>query len=462
MSTDTPHAPLPGFGAPSFEGLCALLETRIGLDPRSLGEVALQQVFFEAQQRLGVDSQALLLRKVATQPEAFAQLVELVSVPESWFFRDEAQIEYFVQFALRSREKLALSKLNILSLPCARGEEPFSLAIALFEVGFKPEEFAILAIDLNEKFVERAKLGVFPKWSLRGKPIPPAYLEWDPEGLKVSANVRAQVRFRVGNVLDPQMLLSEPGFDVVFCRNLLIYLTENAKTRCLHNLKQRLLPGALVVSGHAENIAVLDKQFVPLRIAANNCFEIATAAGRIQSCPPDLDSIRLHPQSSPRTAPLTQLAFAPLAKNTHSDVAPKITPVAPLTPPPIDSKSSLQATAPKVLQDVQALADRGEIAQARAQLDQLLAQFARAHAPAQAIYLDAVLCMANGDKAAAVAALKQALYLDREHLDALTLLASLLEGEDDQVGALRLRERLNRALKLARVGATGFEVGNGN
>jgi chemotaxis protein methyltransferase WspC len=441
------NALMPGFGTPSFDSLCALLEARIGLDPRSLGEVALQQVFQETQQQLAVDSQASLLSKVATQPAAFAQLMEIACVPESWFFRDQAQIDYFVQFALRQREKMPSSKLNILSLPCARGEEPFSLAMALFEVGFKAEEFAILAIDLNEKFVERAKLGVFPKWSIRGKPIPPAYSEWDLEGVKISAQVRAQVRFRVGNVLDPQLLLLEPSFDAVFCRNLLIYLTDSAKANCLQILKQRLQPGALLVCGHAENIALFDKHFVPSRVAANNCFEIATStstsAGQSATLSP--------PQSAARIAALTQLPLAPLSKNTQSRA---------LTPP-IDSKTTLQATAPKLLQNIQALADRGETSQARQQLDDLLTQFARAHAPAQAIYLDAVLCMAKGDKAAAIAALKQALYLDREHLDSLTLLASLMEGEGDQVAAMRLRDRLNRALKVKRDVAQGFEVGDG-
>lgn len=420
----------------SFAALCQLLEARMGLDHQSLGELALRQAFEEARIRSGHANLASYFEWVKEGGEGLAKLIEAVSIPESWFFRDSAQLDSFVRFALqRKAQQENPPPLNILCLPCARGEEPYSLAISLFEAGFEAREFNICAIDLNQSFIEHARLGRFASWSSRGRSVPAAYAQMTPQGLQISEDVCASVRFRVGNALDSNLLNGEAKFDVVFCRNLLIYLTSSAKKQLLQSLQLKMAEGGLFVSGHAENIASFDANFQQAPMLASHCFIRRSGAHRNEIV--DISRARTFTASSvaPPSRSLPAKTADLIARERINASAV-----------PVNSDRGGEAAhglQHVLLSEVESLADRGQLRDARMRLDAFLASCGT-DIPAQAAYLEAVLAMAHSDIRAAIAALKQALYLDREHADALSLYATLMQSQGDFESARRLRERLQR------------------
>lgn len=436
----------------SFAALCQLLEERIGLDHQSLGELALRQAFEEARIRSGYASLERYFEWVKEGGEGLNKLIETVSIPESWFFRDSAQLESFVRFALQRKTLQGNVPLNILCLPCARGEEPYSLAISLFEAGFEPREFSICAIDLNQSFIDYARVGRFASWSSRGRSVPAAYAEVTPQGLQISEPVRNAVRFRVGNALDSNLLNGESKFDVIFCRNLLIYLTSSAKKQLLQLLRLKMTEGGLLVSGHAENIAAFDTELQQAPNLASHCFVRRSAAHRIEV----IDIARAKTPSatsvlgaSERARVRVQNAELPKSDKVLQADADSAAPL------PANALATLSyCPHHALLAEVEAQADRGELAAARKGLDAFLATCGSA-IPAQAAYLEAVLAMARSDMRAAIAALKQALYLDREHADALSLYATLMQSQGDLESARRLRERLQRVWQAAPGGRHG-------
>lgn len=423
----------------SFQALCHLLEERIGLDYQSLGELALRQAFEEARIRAGCTNLEHYFEWVREGGEGLSKLIEAVSIPESWFFRDTTQLDSFVRFALQRRSQAA-TPLNILCLPCARGEEPYTLAISLFEAGFEAREFSICAIDLNQSFIDYARVGRFASWSSRGRSVPVAYAEVTAQGLQISESVREPVRFRVGNALDSNLLNGENKFDVIFCRNLLIYLTNAAKKQLLQSLRLKLAENGLLVSGHAENIAAFDSEFQQAAAFASHCFVRRSAAQRSEV----FDIARARSQAPAATKLVERNSLG--AQNAEAAKKPQV--ALDSSEHPRTALPEARATHHAMLVEVEAQADRGDMLAARKTLDAFLATCGGT-IPAQAAYLEAVLAMARSDTRAAIAALKQALYLDREHADALGLYATLMQSQGDLASAQRLRERLQRVWQAA-------------
>jgi chemotaxis protein methyltransferase WspC len=462
----------------SYQGLLAVVSDKIGLDPASLGELALTQAFQQCQAALGCADFEQLLFTVKQSSTALTQLLESVSVPESWFFRDQVQIDYFAGFAQtrllnHQRNNVLTPRLNVLSLPCARGEEPYSLAITLLERGFQAQDFLITAMDLNPAFIDIAKRAVYPAWSLRGRAIPPAYAVQQADGTHILPHVKAQVQFRVGNVMESSIFAADVPFDVVFHRNLLIYLSDSAKRSWLKRLKFALAPGALIVTGHAENIALVDGDFVPRADAANNCFDYQSDV-RAAREPADMTDQFTFDRYANRQAPERAQAQYSFSTSGLSYTAPKLvdrdarasSPEAareknappsysssPVLSTPMPTSRAIETDVPimdstsslltATLLEVQTLADRGQIAAAAKQLDSALHGLSGTQLPPQALYLRAVLALAGADRIGAMEALRQALYLDRMHRESLALLASLMDASDPP-GAARLRERLVR------------------
>jgi chemotaxis protein methyltransferase CheR len=210
-----------------------------GLDP------ALRDGLEAAAAALGVSPDEIARRIVAREPTALGALVEHAVVGETAFWRHPEQLAAFVRLA---RE--APGPLRIWSAGCATGEEPYSIAIALLEAGRLGAGDRILATDVSARALAAASAGAFRARALRK--LPPALARWlepgDPR--RVRREVRALVSFARHNLAaDP---VPHGGFDVVFCRNVLIYFSPETADAALHRLVGALAPGGTLVLGPVE------------------------------------------------------------------------------------------------------------------------------------------------------------------------------------------------------------------
>lgn len=406
------------------------LKQRIGLDVTSVGPAIIERAVRQrsiAQQALGTEEYWQALQGSPDEQQA---LIESVIVPETWFFRYP---ESFVTLARLATARLAELKgmraLRILSLPCSTGEEPYSIAMALFDAGFAPHQFKIEGLDVSPLSVERARSGVYGKNSFRGQQTDFRERHFTPvdELYRLSERVREQVSLQVGNLLDPALLANEAVYDFVFCRNLLIYFDQPTQRQGLEVLKRLTHVDGVLFIGPAEGGLLGRLGMRSIGIAQSFAF-------------------RRHVE--PESAPSTTYAPAPQpVRQPVSSVAPAVMrsrPFAPVQPRP--SSAAPAGDAVTLLASIATLANEGKCTEAREACERYL----QAHEPvAQVFYWLGLLSEVLGSAQQAQGFYRKALYLEPQHPEALAHLAALLASRGDAAGARRLQERAARSGRAA-------------
>jgi chemotaxis protein methyltransferase WspC len=392
----------------SRAALLELLRERIGLDGEALGARIVDDACADARRTLEVADDAQLVRRMQRDPAAFAAAAEHFLVPESWFFRAPEQFDDLVRFAREQRDR---RPLRVLSLPCASGEEAYSAVIRLLEAGLAPAEIDVLGVDLSEAAVARARAGRYRANALRGQDLAEPWMQPCAGGFEIVDTVRQCARFRAGNALDDAHLRDEDRFDVVFCRNLLIYLHGGARQALLDRLRARLVEPGLLLAGQAEVVSTMHRDFLPVLVGSPLSFRLR---------PPAVEMPEPPPQAAPR------------AKAPPPARVPPTPPTAPRMPLP---------TADDALAHARALADAGQLDAAHAGVTRWLA---RHPADGEGFFLLGLLESALGRFDAADEAFTRVLYLDRDHGDALAQRIGLAERAGRAAQARDLRARATR------------------
>jgi chemotaxis protein methyltransferase CheR len=197
---------------------------------------------------LGVDPVEAARRVVARDAVALTALVEHAAVLESAFWRHPEQLAAVAR-AVTARPGPA----RIWSAGCATGEEPYSVAIALLEAGRRAGTDAILATDVSARALESARAAVYGERALRRVPFDVAarWLEPGTGGRRVAPEARALVTFDRHNLVRDAVPAGAP-FDVVLCRNVLIYFAPETAAAVLYRLVGALAPGGILVLGPVE------------------------------------------------------------------------------------------------------------------------------------------------------------------------------------------------------------------
>jgi chemotaxis protein methyltransferase WspC len=409
-------------------------------------------------------------------------LVELIVVPETWFFRDR---EAFVALARLANERLvrdASHVLRVLSAPCSTGEEPYSIAMALFDAGIGPERFSIEAVDISERALDIARRGVYGRNSFRGRALEFRERHFTVAGsgaassdfsfsagdtgssgetgvasgdvrYVLSERVRNAVRFGQANLFDAPHP-ADARYDFILCRNVLIYFDRDSQDRAIRLLDARLAQNGMLFVGPAETGLMMRHAFNPARIPLAFAFTRAPAD----------DASAGAPRQAPIASAIAMAPVKPLAPVVP--IAP-ISPIPPIRPvPPVRQPFASQPVAARaaasktdaartasasteaptkreaLLADASLLADEGRLDQA----ERLANQCVNIHGPdAPAFYLLGLIMDARGRGADAGDYYRKALYLEPNHYEALTHLAALLEMTGDTAGAERLTRRAERA-----------------
>ena len=253
-----------------YDYLRKLLKDRSGLvlsvDKQYLVESRLTPLARKA----GIASLGELVAKLRSNNERLAvDVVEAMTTNESFFYRDKIPFDHFRDtimpglLAARARER----RLRIWCAAASTGQEPYSLAMCLKEMkdklaGWRVE---ILGTDLSAEVLEKAKAGVYSQFEVqRGLPIQMLVKHFSQVGdtWQISPEIRAMVQYRPLNLLSDFAHLG--SFDVVFCRNVLIYFDQETKIGVLNRIARLLDPDGFLVLGAAETVVGLTDAFKPL------------------------------------------------------------------------------------------------------------------------------------------------------------------------------------------------------
>jgi chemotaxis protein methyltransferase CheR len=378
--------------------------------------------------RIGVDAYLTRLEHPDDGGAERRDLARELTVTETYFFRNGDQLRAFTDVALKTRA-LSPSPLRILCAGCASGEEPYSLAMLarehLPETGLAST--SIRAVDINADMLEKAARGRYSTWALRETP-PEARARWFSPGrdFELHPSVRAMVKFEERNLVEERLGLFHPdAFDVVFCRNVLMYFGVETAQAVVARITRSLTPGGYLFLGHAETLRGLSQDYhlvhthgtfyYRLRSSSEEPYEgprndlsAATAStSRVHShAPPGswVDAIR---SSADRVRSLTEA----------SNPAP--------APGRFASESRDFAHAVDLIH-------RERFTEARAMLNDLPSDAAR---DPDVLLLRAVLLTHGGDLAQAERVCTELLELDETSAGARYLMALCRESAGDQDGA---------------------------
>ncbi|WP_297527399.1 CheR family methyltransferase [Thiohalobacter sp.] len=408
----------------SLERITRLLQRTMGLNAASVGRLAIARPAETRMQALGLPNLSAYADRLESDGAELERLIEAVVIPETWFFRDSAPFEALARLL---QERIAAHPgraQRILSLPCSTGEEPYSIAMLATDLGLPASKVTIDAVDISEQNLCNARRGRYRDNAFRVDDLSfrDRHFRAVEDGYELDAAVRARVRFRCANLFDPDFARDRERYDIIFCRNLLIYFDRETQARAITILESLLLEDGLLFIGHAESGALARRAFVPLKHPRSFAFRRGTAPTR-DSSPPVPARPRPWKPWKPRRQPTPP---ATLAQAAH----PQATRAA--APPAPDER----------LADARALADEGHLAEAAQLCEEVLAE---RHDAVDAYLLLAVIRNTAGEPDDAEALLRKALYLDPGHCEALALLALLLERGQRHEEALGVRRRLERS-----------------
>jgi chemotaxis protein methyltransferase CheR len=318
--------------------LAAILKERVGLNIRSDGHGALQIALaarLEDPEPPAPDAAGYLaLLQSPPGDEELRRLLPLVTVGKTSFFRDERQFGALEAIlpGLISRAKEDGRRLSVWSAGCATGEEPYSIAMTAAEAGAQPEEAEILATDVNPEAVAFAARGAYEERRVREvkEPYLSRYFDRDGEKFVVRAGLRRFIA-----AIRPHNLVAgifprpaDPGgWDVIFCRNVIIYFDTSTTQQVLTQFHNALVPGGYLFLGYSESLFRLFEGFELTEVAGAFLYRRPEAPGKPRAepiprgrphlvpMPAAMPAVRhLHlapPQPAHTPIPLPAAAYAP-------------------------------------------------------------------------------------------------------------------------------------------------------
>lgn len=250
-----------------METILSLLRHRIGLDPASIGADAIARTVGRRMDACGVADPLAYEERLRVSEAEWQELIDAVIVPETWFFRDG---EPFALLQRHGRSRWTASRpirpLRVLSIPCSTGEEPYSIAMALLDAGLSRSAFQIDAVDISRRVLQRCREAVYGSNSFRGQRLEfrDRYFTAEAGRYRLAPEVAGSVVFRLGNLLDDRWALGQPPYDVIFCRNLLIYFDAASRLRASERLFRLLADDGVLFAGHAETSYTVGPRFASL------------------------------------------------------------------------------------------------------------------------------------------------------------------------------------------------------
>jgi chemotaxis protein methyltransferase CheR len=252
-----------------LERFRAAIALHLGLRFDNAKQDSLAELLIRRAQVLALEITSYLAHLEAPSPPGseLRALAHELTVPETYFFRHAAQLRAFSEVALPRRlaVRTAARPLRVLSVGCASGEEPYSLAIVMSERAVEPmRDVFIRGVDANHAMLSKAIQGRYSEWALRETPDLVRQRWFSPCGrdFLLDPAIRSAVRFEERNLAADNDDLWVPGaYDIAFCRNVLMYFTTPSAEALVGRIGRALAPGGFLFLGHAETLRGLSDDF---------------------------------------------------------------------------------------------------------------------------------------------------------------------------------------------------------
>ncbi len=223
---------------------------------------------------LGIGNYSDYYNYVISDPtrEELFRLASHITNNETYFFREKAQLDVFsglLQEIKRERRKRRQKKLRVLSLACSSGEEPYSINIVIQENGLFAWDWdvRITGMDIDRSALEKARGACYTRNSFRqlngNRGIAEKYFTPDGERYTLRRSLTKNVDFIHGNVIDETSFAGIEEVDVIFCRNVLIYMSDEAIEKIVSNMYRVLADGGYLFIGSSESLIQKTNLFVP-------------------------------------------------------------------------------------------------------------------------------------------------------------------------------------------------------
>ncbi|MBK7267630.1 MAG: tetratricopeptide repeat protein [Ignavibacteriales bacterium] len=409
--------------------LLPLLARTIGLDHSTIGIKSLELTLKRRLSQVNSDSALEYVNSLENDKSELQKFVEMIVVPETWFFRDQSPF-MFLQEEVKSKFMRTVTQpLRILSIPSSTGEEPYSIVMALNEINYPLQLLAVDAVDISSVATDKAMRGVYGKSSFRGveESIINKYFTVAGESFVLSEEIKKPVTFHNENLANPFFMQYKLPYDMIFCRNLIIYLDGKARETAINHIKRLLRPDGYLFSGHTEVMFYSSNGFRSVSHPKSFALYIDTPKPEPLRRPASRGSIE-------RNVPLP-----PVVKRQFSTSK-------------VEGKRKTietpQAATPEFEYEyIQELANRGELTTARRKCEELLQ---KDPANKELICLMGEISLASGKVDEAENSFLRVLYLEPNHTLALVHISLLYEQKGDQTKSVLYKERLKRVSERSR------------
>jgi chemotaxis protein methyltransferase CheR len=251
-----------------YEYLRKLLKERSGLDLSADKQYLVESRLVPLARKAGLPGIAELVQKMKGGAEALtAEVVEAMTTNETFFFRDKIPFDHLKETILPAlvQARAARRSLRIWCAASSTGQEPYSIAMLLKEMpalsGWRTE---IVGTDLSQAVLEKSKAGIFSQFEVqRGLPIQMLvkYFKQNGDLWQINADIRAMVHHKQLNLLQDFSQLGT--FDVIFCRNVLIYFDQETKAAIFERMVRMIEPDGVLALGAAESVVGITDAFKP-------------------------------------------------------------------------------------------------------------------------------------------------------------------------------------------------------
>jgi len=268
-------AELPAPTEDEFRKLCEYLYRRTGMIFTEAKRYYVERRVWERMGATGAMSFADYFAHMRSdRHDEIQQLVNAFTVNETYFYREDHQLKCLTNDLMMERlnGKRTGEAIRIWSTPCSTGEEPYSLAMWLLEHWSRVDEYEveIVGSDIDTRALELARAGVFGKRALmRLAPelVGKYFQVLSAERWQIIPQLRKSVAFTSVNLVKPEETRRHGRFDVIFCRNVLIYFDDVSRRVTAENLYENLLPGGFICLGHTESMSRISPLFDVRRFA---------------------------------------------------------------------------------------------------------------------------------------------------------------------------------------------------